>query len=71
MVIIFLGSKSDLDWGQNIAKYLAVFGIPYKIHIASAHKTPEYLLGLIKKYEKTNRLFISVLPADPTLLVDL
>src|SRR3989338_11039346 len=60
MVIIFLGSKSDLDWGQNIAKYLAVFGIPYKIHIASAHKTPEYLLGLIKKYEKTNKPLVYI-----------
>ena len=47
MVVIFLGSKSDLEWGKAICKYLAEFGISYKIHIASAHRTPDYLLKLI------------------------
>lgn len=52
MVIIFLGSKSDLEWGKDISKHLLRFDIVYKIHIASAHKTPEYLLTLVRKYDK-------------------
>ncbi len=53
MVIIILGSKSDLDWGKEIAKYLTELGVSYKMHIASAHKTPEYLLQLLGKYESS------------------
>ncbi len=60
MVIIFLGSKSDLPWGQEITKYLKEFGLSYKIHIASAHKTPEYLLSLIKKYEDANKQIVYI-----------
>lgn len=51
MIIIILGSKSDLAWGEMIGKHLADFGIPFKFHIASAHKTPEYLLTLIRRYD--------------------
>lgn len=60
MVIIFLGSKTDLNWGKEIAKYLQDFAIPYKIHVASAHKTPEYLLKLIKKHEATNKPLVYI-----------
>ena len=52
MVVIFLGSKSNLDWGKEIGKNLDSFGIEYKMHIVSAHKTPEYLLSLLQRYEK-------------------
>ena len=48
MVTILLGSKTDLEWGKEIAKYLEIFGIMYKIRIASAHKTPEHLLNIVK-----------------------
>lgn len=62
MVIIFLGSKSDLDWAKQIVDHLKDFSVDYKIHIASAHKTPEYLLKLIKKYEqgKTPLVYICI-----------
>ncbi|MBI5452018.1 AIR carboxylase family protein, partial [Candidatus Gottesmanbacteria bacterium] len=60
MVIIFLGSKSDHIWGKEIVKYLSEFDISYKLHIASAHKTPEYLLNLIKKYEGSNKQIVYI-----------
>lgn len=60
MVIIFLGSKSDLDWACQIGKYLKELGIIYKIHIASAHKTPEYLLKLIDKYESSKKQIVYI-----------
>ncbi|PIP32491.1 5-(carboxyamino)imidazole ribonucleotide mutase [Candidatus Gottesmanbacteria bacterium CG11_big_fil_rev_8_21_14_0_20_37_11] len=51
MVIIILGSKSDLNLAKEIIKNLQFFKIEYRLHIASAHKNPEYVLGLLKKYE--------------------
>lgn len=60
MIIIFLGSKADLDWGKAIGKHLSGFGIPYKMHIASAHKTPEYLLTFIRKYEGYNEPIVYI-----------
>lgn len=51
MVVIFLGSKSDMEVGNEIIKNLKNFGLAYKMHVSSAHKTPQHLLGLIKEYE--------------------
>lgn len=52
MVIIFLGSKSDIKTANEIEKHLIYFAVKAKAHIASAHKTPEYLLELVSKYER-------------------
>ncbi|OGG26829.1 5-(carboxyamino)imidazole ribonucleotide mutase [Candidatus Gottesmanbacteria bacterium RIFCSPLOWO2_01_FULL_39_12b] len=60
MVIIILGSKSDLNWGKEIGKHLNNFCVSYKIHIASAHKTPEHLLRILKKYESSNNPIIYI-----------
>lgn len=60
MVIIILGSKSDLETGQEIIKNLKDFGVEYKIHVASAHKTPQYLLQLIKKYESLDKPLVYI-----------
>ncbi len=54
MVIIILGSKSDLNWGKEIGKHLTKFSMPYQIHIGSAHKTPQHLLDIIKRYDANN-----------------
>jgi phosphoribosylaminoimidazole carboxylase PurE protein len=51
LVIIILGSPSDSQIGQQIAKTLEDLGIPSETRIASAHKTPRYLLDLLEKYE--------------------
>jgi len=60
MVIIILGSKSDQQWGKQIADSLARFGVDYKIHIASAHKTPKHLLVLISKYDSLNKPLVYI-----------
>lgn len=60
MVIIFLGSKSDFELGTEIGKYLKELDMPFKMHIASAHKTPQYLLDLIRKYEATNKPLVYI-----------
>jgi 5-(carboxyamino)imidazole ribonucleotide mutase len=51
LVIIILGSPSDTPFGKQIVKILGGFSIPSETRIASAHKTPRYLLDLLEKYE--------------------
>jgi phosphoribosylaminoimidazole carboxylase PurE protein len=55
MVIILLGSEADLEWGKKIKENLNNFGLNSKIHIASAHKTPDHLVKLINEYKKTDK----------------
>lgn len=53
-----MGSKSDLEFSKKIAATLEEFGIDYVIRIASAHKTPEKVLEIIREYK--NSIFITV-----------
>lgn len=59
---IIMGSRSDLAHGEKIAAALAEFGIDSEIRVASAHKAPYYLLGLLKEYEADgrNKVYITV-----------
>ena len=38
---ILMGSDSDLPVVQKAADMLASFGVPYEMHVYSAHRTPE------------------------------
>ena len=64
MVIIIMGSRSDKEHRDKIAKHLLAFGISYEILYASAHKTPQYLLDCIetleRKYVKEARAYITI-----------
>jgi 5-(carboxyamino)imidazole ribonucleotide mutase len=55
LVVILMGSRSDLKHGQNIANALADFGITYEIRVGSAHKTPAHALALLQAYEADPR----------------
>ncbi len=55
LVIIILGSPTDSPVGQQIAQALNRFDIPSQVRVASAHKTPRYLLELLDKYEADPR----------------
>jgi 5-(carboxyamino)imidazole ribonucleotide mutase len=46
-----MGSKSDLDTMRPAADVLAEFGVPYEMHVVSAHRTPERMF----EYAKTAR----------------
>ncbi len=46
IVLILMGSDSDLPIMQEAADALNAFGIPYKITISSAHRTPGRTLNL-------------------------
>lgn len=54
IVPIILGSSKDMEHAQKITQILDEFGIPNKVHVASAHKVPEKVLELIQKYDAHN-----------------
>lgn len=59
-VIILMGSKSDVEFSREIAKYLDILGIGYEFRIASAHKTPEKVLEILREYENDKVVYITV-----------
>lgn len=60
IVIIIMGSKSDLSWAERIAAGLTKLGVESVMRISSAHKTPEACLEIIREYEGGNAVFITV-----------
>ena len=46
---IILGSESDMPVAEKAKKILDAFDVNYKIIVASAHRTPEYLKDIIEK----------------------
>ncbi len=52
---IIMGSRADLSHGEAIAAALANFGVDAEIRVASAHKSPHYLLEMLKTYEADDR----------------
>jgi len=55
LVIILMGSKSDLEHCQKIADTCTQFGIETVMRIASAHKTAARLLEVLATYEANPR----------------
>ena len=58
--VIIMGSEKDLDFSIEIAKYLNALGINHEFRVASAHKTPEKVLEILKKSELEKVVFITV-----------
>ena len=56
--VIIMGSKSDLDFAKKIAKSLEKFGVEYVMRVASAHKTPEKVLEILREYDKA--VFVTI-----------
>lgn len=50
-VIFILGSKKDQDFIEPATDFLEEFEVDYQVRIASAHKTPEKVLDIVKNYE--------------------
>lgn len=59
-IVIIMGSKTDREHCQHIAKVLKKFGVKYVLRVASAHKVPLKVLEIIKKYENEDTVFITV-----------
>jgi 5-(carboxyamino)imidazole ribonucleotide mutase len=58
--VIIMGSERDLDYSREIAKYLKLLEVTYEFRVASAHKTPEKVLEIIKEFEKEKIVYITV-----------
>jgi 5-(carboxyamino)imidazole ribonucleotide mutase len=50
-VLILFGSESDLGVGVETTKLLDKLRVSYEIHIASAHRTPEFVRELVAQAE--------------------
>jgi 5-(carboxyamino)imidazole ribonucleotide mutase len=46
-VLVILGSKSDADRGEKAMALLEEFGVPARMVVASAHRTPERLRKMV------------------------
>ncbi len=55
LVVILMGSKGDLEHCQKIAGACTGYGLETVLRIASAHKTPEHALDLLREYEADPR----------------
>ena len=61
MVVVIMGSPADRDWSNRVIEALERFGVRAEVCVASAHKTPEYLLGRLRCWEQGSaRVFITV-----------
>ena len=58
--LIIMGSEQDLDFSREIAKYLKLLAISYEFRVASAHKTPEKVLEVIKEFEAEKVIYVTV-----------
>src|SRR4030066_1628364 len=59
-IVVLMGSERDLDFCKEIAKCLKAFGLEYVFRVASAHKTPEKVLEILKEYEKERVVYVTV-----------
>jgi len=58
--IIIMGSERDLEFCREIAKHLKLLGVDYEFRVASAHKTPEKVLTILKEFEQQKIVYITV-----------
>lgn len=52
LVRVIMGSSKDFEFCQNIGKVLDEFGVSYHYRVASAHKTSDKVLEIIKDNPK-------------------
>ena len=59
-VVVLMGSERDADFSREIASHLKALGVDYEFRVASAHKTPEKVLAILREYEKEKVVFVTV-----------
>lgn len=55
LLVILMGSKSDLEHAKKIADAAQPFGFEVVLRVASAHKTAAHALDILQKYETDPR----------------
>lgn len=59
-VVIVMGSERDFEFCREIARHLKVLKVDYEFRVASAHKTPQKVLQILKEYEKERIVYVTV-----------
>jgi 5-(carboxyamino)imidazole ribonucleotide mutase len=55
-----MGSERDLEFCREVAKHAKALGLEYEFRVASAHKTPERVLEILKEFDREKVIFITV-----------
>jgi len=58
--VMLMGSERDLEFCREIARYLKNLEVEYVFRVASAHKTPEKVLEILKEFEKEKVVYVTV-----------
>jgi 5-(carboxyamino)imidazole ribonucleotide mutase len=58
--VIIMGSERDLEFCREIAKTLKPLSVTYEFRVASAHKTPQKVLEVLKEFEDEKVVYITV-----------
>ena len=58
--VVLMGSERDLEFCHEIAKHLKALGLEYVFRVASAHKTPEKVLEVLKEFEREKVVYVTV-----------
>ena len=59
-VVIIMGSERDFEFSREIARHLKALKLDYEFRIASAHKTPQKVLQVLKEYQKEKIIYVTV-----------
>jgi 5-(carboxyamino)imidazole ribonucleotide mutase len=59
-ILILMASERDLEFCRVIAKHLKALGLEYEFRVASAHKTPEKVLEILKELEREKIVYVTV-----------
>ena len=55
LVVILMGSRADMDHCTKISDACRQYGLETVLRIASAHKTPEHALAILREYEADSK----------------
>ena len=58
--VVLMGSEKDLEFCREITKFLKILKVDYEFRVASAHKTPEKVLEILKEFEKERIVYVTV-----------
>ncbi|MDH5788907.1 MAG: AIR carboxylase family protein, partial [Candidatus Bathyarchaeota archaeon] len=59
-VVVLMGSEKDLELCREIGTHVKALGLDYEFRVASAHKTPEKVLEILREFEKERVVYITV-----------
>ena len=59
-ILIIMGSEKDLDFAKKIEKIVKKFGLNCELRIASAHKTPDKVIKIIKDNKDKEVVYITI-----------